>query len=303
MAELDIARERTSVDDRLLVMLLLAGLFHLIIILGISFSAATHDSNAAPQSLEVLLVNDSLPTSTRNDDARYLSQRTQKGAGNVRDSGRSEMPSPGNAPVDQPGSPRTSDSQQELQGPDAAQRETLITSSLTDNGLAQGRPEPVTAADPDAPQQLLAGTDSTLPSAEDDPELRLKGAAKRELMVTPSTRESGVAVYLDAWRHKVERIGTINFPNQARRQGMTGNPVVEVVLGSDGKLLDAIVRRSSGYPELDQAALQILRLAAPFAPFPRQLAERHDALRFAYEWQFVGGQLRGSTVRVPAGQR
>ena len=63
------------------------------------------------------------------------------------------------------------------------------------------------------------------------------------------------------------------------------------------------MRRTSGFPELDQAALEILRLAAPFEPFSRELADRHDSLRFAYEWQFEGGQLTGSSVRMPAGGR
>jgi protein TonB len=59
------------------------------------------------------------------------------------------------------------------------------------------------------------------------------------------------------------------------------------------------VQRSSGHAELDRAALEILKLAAPFEAFPAILAERHDVLRFAYEWQFVGGRLAGSAIEVP----
>ena len=74
---------------------------------------------------------------------------------------------------------------------------------------------------------------------------------------------------------------------------------MEVALASDGHLAEARVRRSSGHAELDQAAIEVLRLAAPFDPFPRELAARHDVLRFAYEWHFEGGQLTGSAVQVP----
>jgi protein TonB len=84
---------------------------------------------------------------------------------------------------------------------------------------------------------------------------------------------------------------------------MSGSPVVEVALASDGRLAEAKVRKSSGHPELDRAAIEILRLAAPFEPFSRELALRHEVLRFAYEWQFVGGELAGSSVQVPAGTR
>ena len=63
-------------------------------------------------------------------------------------------------------------------------------------------------------------------------------------------------------------------------------------------------RRFFGVPvdslTLDQAALNILRLSAPFEPFPRQLAAKHDALRITYEWQFLGGDASESTVRMPA---
>jgi len=76
--------------------------------------------------------------------------------------------------------------------------------------------------------------------------------------------------------------------------------VLEVRLLASGKLADVVIKRSSGYLTLDQAALNILRLSAPFEPFPRQLAAKHDALRISYEWQFLGGDVGESTVRMPA---
>ncbi len=103
----------------------------------------------------------------------------------------------------------------------------------------------------------------------------------------PNTRESKLAPYLNAWRTKVERLGTLNFPQYARN-GQTGNPVLEVSLKADGTLGDALIRRSSGNKEIDQAALSILRLASPFDPFPSELRKQYQELRFAYEWQFLG---------------
>jgi protein TonB len=146
---------------------------------------------------------------------------------------------------------------------------------------------------------MLAGTASPFAASDDTDELELKGAARRELLVTPSTRMSEVAVYLDAWRRRIEQVGTLNFPNEARRRHLSGNPVIEVALASGGGLIRAGVQRSSGHAELDQAALEILKIAAPFEPFPDELAGRHDVLRFAYEWQFVGGRLAGSSIEVP----
>jgi protein TonB len=175
-----------------------------------------------------------------------------------------------------------------------------VVAATAGSGAPRYMADAETAADlPAAPLQMRAGPAVTVPSSDDDSELRLKGAQHRELLVTASTRESVVAVYLDAWRRKVERLGTLNFPDEARRRDMTGSPVVEVALRADGSLVEVVVRRSSGHAELDQAAVQILKLAAPFDPFPRDLALRHDRLRFAYEWQFISGRLAGSAVSVP----
>jgi protein TonB len=57
-----------------------------------------------------------------------------------------------------------------------------------------------------------------------------------------------------------------------------------------------MVRRSSGHVEVDEAAMRILKLAAPYDPFPGDLAAKHDEIRIAYEWQFLGGAAQGSGV-------
>jgi periplasmic protein TonB len=91
-------------------------------------------------------------------------------------------------------------------------------------------------------------------------------------------------------------VGTMNFPDAARRQKLSGTPVIEVTIGSDGQLLQTIVRRSSGHAEIDEAAMRILKLAAPFDPFPGELTAKHDEIRIAYEWQFLGGAAQGGSV-------
>jgi protein TonB len=276
----------------------LAGLFHLIVILGVSFSLPTPRPRGEAPALEVLLVSEALPESPSNADARYLAQRTQQGAGNLREAGRSRVPTAANAPFDQAGE-REGRPGAEAGGLTDGESTVLTTAGANPLRHAADAERPPSPADA-VPRQLLAGAETTLPSSADDAELRLRGPSRRELMVTPSTRESAVAVYLDAWKRRVERVGTLNFPTAARRGGLSGSPVVEVALASDGRLAEARVRRSSGHPELDQAAIEVLRLAAPFDPFPPELAARHDQLRFAYEWHFEGGQLTGSAVSVPA---
>jgi periplasmic protein TonB len=285
----------TGSGDRLTVTLFLAGLFHLILILGISFAPPAADSRNVP-TLEVLLVNSSLPDSSRNDAASYLAERTQQGSGNSPD-GRTRRPSAGNAAQSMAGAPEG-----------GAEHAATTGRAGGDGELLAGRGGPPRFVAPEAqalalpasqPREVFAGSSFPFAGSDDAAALELKGAPRRELVVTPNTRIAEVAVYLDAWKRRIEQAGTLNFPNAARRSGLSGNPVIEVVLASSGGLVRADVRRSSGYGELDRAAMDILKLATPFEAFPQQLAARHDVLRFAYEWQFVGGRLAGSAVQVP----
>jgi protein TonB len=288
---------RTSVGsrDRLTVTLFLAALFHTIVILGVSFARPAADSDAVP-TLEVLLVNNPLPDSTENERANYLAERTQQGSGNSPDR-RTRQPSAGDAPETLAGDPSGGAAAPATAGEPGGADELLTGRGGPRRSAAAGDEEHAAAA---LPLQTSAGSPFPFAGNDDGVELQLKGAPRRELVVTPNTRVSDVAVYLDAWKRRIEQVGTVNFPNAARRSKLTGSPVVEVVLAASGGLVRADVRRSSGHGELDRAAIDILKLATPFEPFPDALAARHDVLRFAYEWQFVGGRLEGSAVEVPA---
>jgi protein TonB len=282
--------------DRLTVTLFLAGLLHLILILGISFAPPPAGSGDVP-TLEVLLVNNPLPDARANPGANYLAERTQKGSGNSPD-GRTRQPSAGSGPVTMPGAPNGG---AELPAPDGqAGGDGELLTGRGGQSRFVAAPAEADSARPLLPRETVAGSAVPFSGMDPDAELQLKGAPRRELVVTPNTQTSDVAVYLDAWKRRIEQVGTVNFPNAARRSKLSGNPVIEVVLASSGGLVRADVRQSSGYGELDAAAMDILKLASPFDAFPEELAAKHDVLRFAYEWQFVGGRLAGSTVTLPA---
>jgi protein TonB len=282
--------------DRLTVTLFLAGLLHLILILGISFAPPSGGSGDVP-TLEVLLVNNPLPDSRANPGANYLAERTQKGSGNSPD-GKTRQPSAGSGPETMQGAPEGG---AELPAPDGqAGGDGELLTGRGGKTRFVAEPAETDTVRPLLPRETFAGSAVPFAGMDPDAELQLKGAPRRELVVTPNTQTSDVAIYLDAWKRRIEQVGTVNFPNAARRSKLSGNPVVEVVLASSGGLVRADVRQSSGYGELDAAAMDILKLASPFEPFPQELAAKHDVLRFAYEWQFVGGRLAGSSVTVPA---
>ncbi|HVO46153.1 MAG TPA: TonB family protein [Steroidobacteraceae bacterium] len=285
---------KAPVRDRLVTMLFLAALLHGLLILGVTFNSTAAGNESAP-GLQVLLVSDQVPEAQRNDSATYLAQRTQLGSGNTQIPVSPRNP-PSSIPIPQqdgvPGGDALTPQGDMAGNPD----ERVITTSgwstqvhyLADTGNE--------GAAPDRPM-LLQSQAASAPGPEDESgPAELTGPRRDELWVTPDTRAATLAPYLDAWRAKVEHVGTINYPLAARNLAVRASPVIEVAIAADGKLDTVLVRRSSGYPEIDNAALEILKLASPFDPFPPELAHEHRLLRFVYEYQWVGGRMRSGKV-------
>ena len=114
----------------------------------------------------------------------------------------------------------------------------------------------------------------------------------RRKSVSANTREFRYASYLSAWARKVERIGNLNYPQAAREQRMFGSLILHVAVRADGSVEQIRIVRSSGYDLLDEAAIRIVELAAPFAPFPADIAAETDVLDIVRTWQFLqGGRL------------
>jgi len=286
----------TSEQDRLVTALFVAALLHGLFILGVRF-ASPPAANALP-TLEVLLVADG-PEQEANLDASYIAQRNQRGTGTTTDRLQPSLPEPSLGIAAENGQAAG-----ELPAPPALEQTPGNDSALTaraagaQRALAGGEQD-TRAARP--PLALQSRPQVAVDMGADLPELVLRGdtAAGAELLA--DTRASQIARYLHGWKLRIERVGTLNFPNEARRRALSGNPVLEVAIGADGRLNQVIVRRSSGHAELDQAAVNIVRLASPFDPFPAAMRGSYPVLRFAYEWQFLEGQLRRGSVSAGGG--
>lgn len=275
--------------DRLFVMLFLAAALHGLLILGVTFDSPLAGGRGAP-GLRVLLVSNRLPSAPRNDKAAYLAQRTQLGSGNTQKAVAPRMH------PQLPGAPRGTSGTTPAPAPGGAHESRSAEPVLTTRGWSWDTQVTYLPAEAGTRGGELAGTPgAAAPGWNGRGPLQLNGP-RRALWVSPDTRSTIVAPYLVAWRHKVERIGTLNFPLAARDASPHANPVIEVAIDADGTLARALIRRSSGDPALDQAALAILKLASPFDPFPAALARRYSVLRFTYEWQFVGGRVHGSVT-------
>ncbi|MBA1330730.1 energy transducer TonB, partial [Candidatus Endoriftia persephone str. Guaymas] len=95
-------------------------------------------------------------------------------------------------------------------------------------------------------------------------------------------------------RRKVERIGNLNYPDAAKRQQLYGNLVLHVAVRADGTIEKVRVLHSSGHKILDDAAIRIVRLAAPYSPFPSNIREEIDVLDITRTWQFLRSNRLGT---------
>jgi protein TonB len=285
---------KAPVWDRLLTMLFLAGLLHGLVILGLTFRASAGDRGSAP-GLEVLLVSDELPEADQNSSATYLAQRTQRGSGNTRDPVAPHNRSASARKLRHAGTPE-GDSLTSSGETAGSQDERIVTTIAWNTDVRYFADAGSTGAARDRPLRVDEPPVTQPGPQDEEGPAQLRGPERDELWITPDTRAATLAPYLDGWRRKVERIGTINYPTAARGGGAQASPVVEVGITTDGTLDRVVIRRSSGNPELDQAALAILKLASPFDPFPPELAAQYRVLRFAYEWRFVGGRVASGTL-------
>jgi protein TonB len=101
-----------------------------------------------------------------------------------------------------------------------------------------------------------------------------------------STKATMDAYYLNSWRRKIETIGNMNYPQEAIRKKMYGDLRLMVSILPDGEVKEIVLLESSGQQILDDAAIRIVRLAAPFAPFPDELRQTTDVLEIIRTWQF-----------------
>lgn len=287
-----------AAGDRLSSTAFLAALFHGILILGITFSARTAGPEDLTSSMEVVLVTSEYEDRQPSASAILLAQQNLAGVGNaapdaaVRTAPGLTLPADTLGPAQDGGDATVRPGQP---SPTQNPEPVLLTRDSTSVAQDEGQPDRA----PEAQQSMLPSTSNAIEIVgRFDTTTAIPDARPRELLISANTRESRIATYLNTWKNKVEQVGTLNFPFAASPTGGAKYPVLEVAISADGHLREVVIRSSSGQRDLDLAAMQILRLAAPFEPFPEGLRAEYDVLRFAYEWRFSegAGALRARTA-------
>lgn len=277
-------------NDPLLVSLALALVLHAFLILGISFDVLRTQPPAPERTLDITLVQPKKPPE-KVEKPDFLAQQTQAGGGEqaVKERRTSPLGNPNAAPNPKPalelersGTPQ----------PQAEPQPEVITAVDAPRKQVTVPPKPVVKAQPKTRlSQLLASTQLEIDRLTAELDRRSLSASQRDRRkaVNASTQEYKYAAYLESWRRKVEKIGNLNYPDEAKRRKLYGNLLMHVAVRADGTVEKISVRRSSGHKLLDDAAVRIVRMAAPFAPFPPEIREEVDVLDITRTWQFLDG--------------
>lgn len=267
----------------------LSACVHAIIILGVGFSYL-EELNSAPV-LEITMAQ--YRSEIEPEQADFLAQENQIGSGNLEERAAPSTPfeSDFNDDVIQevvpvPTSPEIVNEiiEQDLAVVSAFANEDQTRQLLEE--LAPEEEQPITEeTSPDDLSLAIASLKAQL-------DLQRQAYAKRPRRYTissASTQKSRDALYLDNWRRRIEAVGNINYPEQARREQIYGSLRMLVALLPDGQVDEIRVLQSSGQTVLDNAAVEIVHLAAPFDPFPEAMRAEADILEIIRTWRFHEG--------------
>lgn len=283
-----VAAPRVGERERLGATLVLSLLVHGLLILGVGFAI----ESAAPvmPTLDVILTQSR--TELTPEQADFLAQAANRGGGEDEIARRPREDQVGDAAKAERGlAPR----ELRAQAPEAQPRPRprVVTSTAGREPVADARRTQEAEPLPRPHGELPVPRDIAMArlAAEIDRSSRLYARRPTRKFVSASTREYAWAGYLRDWVDRVERVGNLNYPSEARARRMEGIVVINVGVRRDGSMESATIVHSSGVPLLDSAALRIARLAEPYPPLPRT-EEDPDILNIVRTWHFMpGGQL------------
>ena len=275
-------------SSRLGATLVLSVLVHAMLVLGIGFAA--EDAAPVVPTLDVILSQTRSALTPAQAD--FLAQANNQGGGEHDKSNRPTAPQAGPLPQPEDGlAPRPLHAQSPAPSPPPDAR--VVASANGRQALPM--PQPLQQVDANQAPQGREKIDRDIEMARLAAEIQLRSQqyAKRpkRQFVSASTKEYAWADYLRGWVDRVERVGNLNYPDEARRRRIGGLVVISVGVRRDGSVESIRIVQSSHVPMLDEAATRIVKLSQPFSPLPKT-QEDPDVLHVTRTWQFLpGGEL------------
>lgn len=274
--------------------LLLACAAHILFVVAVTFDIDTTPSYN-PQ-IEVTLAT---RPGQAPEDARHIAQSSQEGSGQEAEtsavtSSNNELPLEAHAP--------------QQSAPLEMAQDSPTDADLLSTAAAAPRAVQQEQSDQELRQSLTPGVnpevdrlDQELASLEAELDEQTRAMSDRprvRRLTSVATRESADAAYLHSFLKRLEAVGNKYYPEASIRYGLYGSLRLLVAVRRDGSLEEIRVLKSSGYAVLDEAAIKTVRMAAPFAPFPAELAATTDRLEIIRTWHFEENEL--SSNKAPA---
>jgi protein TonB len=258
--------------------LFIATAIHAVVILGVTFGSSEHeDDQQNPPVLDITVVNRS--DSPPPEEYDYLADSSQDGAGNT-----AEKVKPKQEMIMQ--APPVTSSKATPATPQVLTRERSPEKSME-------KPEPPKpeqdSRHTDATELINRSMEMLTLNQQINQSLQAYSKTPKSKFISARTKEFKYSNYMRDWVAKVERVGELNYPDAARRQHLSGKLIVQVALYPDGTVREITIRKPSGHKILDDAAVRIVKLAAPFAPFPENIREETDVLYITRTWVFTSG--------------
>lgn len=261
---------------------------HAAIIFGISFAPIVLPRLAIPPALDITIVQ--LPSEAIPQEVNFLAQANQAASGTEDEENKPRSPLASLLPQNNLGqAPMSSEASTEDLQP-KVDPQILTTKANTFTELSKEPDQPdnahnliadITADSAQEIAQLLAEVDAAEAQYARRPRIHFIDAV--------SAKSAVEAEYIDSWIKKIERIGNINFPEEAIRRNMSGKLILNVTLDHAGRVVDSQIDVSSGFNVLDKAALRIVRLASPYPPLPADIRKKWDQLNITRTWIFHSG--------------
>ena len=279
-------------SHRLVAAMMASLLLHAIVFFGVTFQFPQPKSDKIASSLEVVLVNNK--TQTKPKESQLLAQDNLDGGGNTEEDRRAKTPFPvlpRNKPViaENVAQQKVKQLEQEAKKLMAAVSETpQIELPKEHKNELESKSVAVDSAD-----LLLRSLDIARLRAQIDQDHDSYQKRPKRKFVGARTKEYRFARYVEDWRIKVERIGNLNYPEVARKEKLYGNLQLTVGIRADGSLESIEINRSSGEKILDEAAVNIVKLAGQngFAPFPPDISQDTDILHITRTWVFAASDM------------
>ncbi len=285
---------QNSQTNRILAAMAISLFLHVIILLGVTFQFPKSNVDKIATSLEVVLVNNKTPTKPTKTE--LLAQDNLDGGGNTDDNRRAKTP----FPVLPKSKPLMNDIAMQQKIKKLEQETKKLMAAADDSKQIQ---QPNTQQDEnetehkeitaDTTDLLLRSLDIARLKAQIDQDHDDYQKRPKRKFVGARTKEYRFARYVEDWRIKVERIGNLNYPEAARKGKLYGNLQLTVSIRANGALESIEIHRSSGEKVLDQAAINIVKLAGQngFAPFPPDISQDTDILHITRTWVFAPSDM------------